>query len=370
MLLSTALDTLYEKVQELGKQKYWFLILILVFIIVTLINGVGIVPEEPYQRLSQNPFTTRMDIHFNNYWQESILLPVFAYYLDLTGTITFNLLTFATIVGAYSLFAWLTFRRWGPTFALITSAILITSPLNTILLSWLGTPDGLTILLIIPFLFTNSSILLFLLSFLGATNHPAFIIAAMEILVLRWAMHDGINIKHIISAAIGTILGYGAVQFFLYSFGIDIVSRFDFMQLKTLSEWIELNVGNLPGTLFSLFNIHWLILLVCVVMFFNRDRRFYLLVILTLILNYAIVFFTLDTTRIFSIISWGVLFACIFYSYKLAKTEMKNANLYNKQFLQALIFVSIISFFTLRYFSWAGEFHTAPFHNIFIYLFH
>ena len=370
MLLSTALDTLYEKVQELGKRKFWFLALVLVFILVAFINGIGIIPEEPYQRLSQNPFVTRTDIHFNNYWQETVLLPVLAYYLDFTGTITFNLLTFSIIVGAYTLFTWLIFRRWDSVLALVVSAILITSPLTTILLSWLGTPDGLTILLIVPFLFTNSSILIFVLAVLGVTNHPAFIIAVMEILVLRWAARDGANIKHVFIAATGMFLGYAAVRFFLFSFDIDIVSRSDFMQLKTISEWVELNIENLPNTLFSLFNIHWLILVVCLFMFFNRDKRFFLLVVFILIINYVVVFFTLDTTRIFSVISWGVLFTCIFHSYRLSTTETKSNNLYKKQFLKALMLISVISFFTLRYFSWVGEIHPAPFYNIINYLFY
>ena len=369
MLLSTALDALYEKIQGLGTRKYWFLILVLLFIFVTLINGVGIVPEEPYQRLSQNPFVTRTDIHFNNYWQETVLLPVLAYYLGLTGTITFNALAFVTIAGAYSLFAWLAFRRWGTVVALISTTLLITSPLTTIMLSWLGTPDGLTVLLTTPFLFANSSIVIFLLAILGATNHPTFIVAIMEILILRWAANDGINIRRIVFAAIGTIIGYGIVKFFLYSYDIDIVSRFDFMQLKTVSEWIKLNLENLPSTLFSLFNIHWLLFPVSIILFFKKDRRFFSLVILLLLTNYGIVFFTLDTTRIFSLTSWAVLFMCIFHSYNLATLEDSGKVNYQKQYLQALMLIGIISFFTPRYFSWVGEIHTAPFNNIISYLF-
>ncbi|HSM71054.1 MAG TPA: hypothetical protein VK851_05890 [Anaerolineales bacterium] len=356
MLLSTALDALYEKVNGLGKRKSWFLLLVAVFIFITLINGVDIVPEESYQRLSQNPFTTRTDIHFNNYWQESLLLPLLAYYLGLTGTITFNILAFAMIAGALVLFALLAHRHWGSTLALISTALLITGPLTTILLSWLGTPDGATFALTVPFLFVNSGPLIFLLALLGTANHPAFIIASLEILVLRWAMRDGIRIKHLILASLGIILGYGAVRLFLYSYGIEVVSRFDFMQLKSVSEWAGMNLINLPATLFSLFNIHWLILPVSLLMFLNQDRRFFSLALSMLLLNYAIVFFTLDTTRIFILTSWGVLFASIFHSYRLAESESQK-----KQYIQALIVIGITSFFTLRYFSWVGEIHTSPF---------
>jgi hypothetical protein len=356
MLLSTALDALYEKVAELGNRKAWFLLLIAVFIIIVLINGVDIVPEEPYQRLSQNPFTTRTDIHFNNYWQESLLLPLLAYYLSLTGTITFNVLAFTIIIVGYGLFARLTHRYWGSTLALILTTLLITSPLTTILLSWLGTPDGLTFALTVPFLFINSGLLIFLLAVLGPANHPAFIIAIMEILLLRWVMRNGISLKHLILASLGIVCGYGVLKFFLYSYGIEVVSRFDFMQLKDISEWAGMNMINLPATLFSLFNIHWLILPISMLMFFNQDRRFFSLALSMMLLNYVIVFFTLDTTRIFILLSWGVLFASIFHSNRLAASES-----HRKQYIQALILISITSFFTPRYFSWVGDIHTSPF---------
>jgi hypothetical protein len=358
------LDTVYEKIQELGKHKNWFLLLGLFFLIVLLINGLDTVPEEPYQRLSQNPFTTRTDIHFNNYWQETLVLPLIAYFLGLTGTITFNALTFAIIVGAYSLFAWLAFRRWGSLPSLIFCSLLITSPLTTVLLSWLGTPDGLTVALTIPYLFIHSGILIFLLAFLGTANHPVFIIAIMEILILRLTLRDGIAIKHFIFATGGIIFGNSLVKLFLQSNGIDVISRFDFMRLKSFSEWINMNLENLPGTLFSLFNIHWLILPVCLIMFIKKDKRFFFLVVSMLLLNYGVVFFTLDTTRIFIMTSWPVLFTCIFHSYNLALLESGNETAYRKQYLQALIMIGIISFFTPRYFSWVGELHFTPFYRI------
>ena len=47
MLLSTILDWMYEKIQKLGENKFWFLYLVLAFIAITFINGIGIVTEEP-----------------------------------------------------------------------------------------------------------------------------------------------------------------------------------------------------------------------------------------------------------------------------------------------------------------------------------
>ena len=361
MLLSTALDAIYEKVQKLGERKLWFLYLGLLFIVVMFINGIGIVPEEPYQRLSQNPFITRTDIHFNNYWQETLLLPIIAYYLDLTGTITFNALTFILAAGAYSAFAWLTYRRWGSALSLIASTLLITSPLSTVIFSWLGTPDSLTVLLTIPFIFSQSGVFIFFLALLGAANHPAFIVAILEILVLRWIAHDQISIKHLFLAALGSGAGYASVKLFLHTFDIEIVSRLDFMQLMNIGEWSRMNLGILPTSLFSLFNIQWLALLLCFIMFYKKDRLFYSLTGIILLLNYGIIFFTLDTTRVYSLISWGMLIFCIFHSYRLARSSQTEEPNHLKQFSQTLILIGILSIFTPRYFSWAGEIHAAPF---------
>lgn len=363
MLISTFLNSLYEQTLKLGRSKFWLLVLGLIFLVVILINGIGIVPEEPYQRLSENPFITRTDIHFNNYWQENPLLSVIAFYLRLSSPNAFNFLCFVILTGAFLSFALLSSRRWGSAQALIFSTLLITSPLTTVMLTWLGTPDGLTVALTVPFLFTQSSLLVFFLSVLGAANHPAFMITVVEILILRWVARDGIKFKNILTAGIGLAIGYGLVRWFLMVNQIEIVSRTDFMLLKDMGEWLKMNALNFPISISSLFNIHWLILPVCLIMFFKRDRVFYSLVLAFLLVNYGFTFFTLDTTRIFSLLSWSVLFECIFHSFKLAAVENSNDPEIQKQFLQSLILIGVASLISPRYFSWAGEIHTTPFYQ-------
>lgn len=363
MLISTFLDGLYEKALRLGRSRFWLPALGLVFLFIILINGIGIVPEEPYQRLSENPFVTRTDIHFNNYWQENPLLPLLAHTLRLTTPTAFNILCFVLLAGALLYFALFSRRRWGSAPALIFSTLLITSPLTTVMLTWLGTPDGLTVALTVPFLFIQSSLPIFFLSVLGAANHPAFMIAVLEILTLRWAAHDGIKFRQVLAAGIGLAAGYGLVRLFLAVNHIEIVSRVDFMLLKDAGEWLKMNALNFPMSLASLFNAHWLILVICLVMFFKRDRVFYSLALVTLLVNYGFTFFSLDTTRIFSLLSWGVLFTCIFHSFRLAGAETSDASQVQKQFLQSLILIGIVSFVAPRYFSWMGEIHTTPFYQ-------
>lgn len=363
MPISAFLDSLYENTLRLGRSRFWLLFLGLVLLVVTFINGIGIVPEEPYRRLAENPFITRTDIHFNNYWQENPLLPLLAHTLRLTSPAAFNILCYSLLAAAFLLFALLSSRRWGKAPALVFSTLLITSPLTTVILTWLGTPDSLTLLLTVPFLFTGSSPLLFILATLGAANHPAFMIAALEILALRWAARDGVGFRYLVVSGAGLAAGYGLVRWFLAVNQIEMVSRVDFMLFKTFMEWVKMNALNLPMSVASLFNAHWLILVICLIMFFKRDWVFYSLVLAFLLLNYALTIFTLDTTRIFSLLSWSVLFACVFRSYRLASADRDANPQVERQFLQSLVVVGIVSIFAPRYFSWLGEIHTTPFYE-------
>jgi len=363
MLLSEFLNTLYEKTKELSKQKYWFLYLVLVFVIITLINGVGVVPEAPYQRLSENPFITRTDIHFRNNFQETLLLPLVAHFLHLTSPLTFNIFCYIIIACGYAIFTAYTYRRWGALEAIIFSILLITSPLTTILFPWLGMPDGLTIALAIPFLFTSSLPVILLLAILGSMNHILFLIAAGEIVLLRWISHNNIRLRHLITLVIGGFTGILMLKGFLALNQIVVAPRSGFILTRSVWEWTKLNIAHLPLSLFSLFNIQWLAIIVCFLMFFKWDKRFYLFVSVLFLLNYGIAFFSLDTTRVFSMLSTGIFFLCLFHSHELASSHRLSSPEHQSQFLQALTLIGLISIFAPRYFYWAGEIHPTPFYE-------
>ena len=370
MLLSTMIDALYIKLQELGKQRFWFLLLVLLFISITLINGLGIVPEEPYQRLSENPFITRTDIHFRNNFQETLLLPLIAFFLRLTSRLTFNVLCYVIIAVGYAVFAGYTYRKWGALPAITFSTLLITSPVTTVLFTWLGMPDGLSIALMIPFLFTNSIVLIFVLSVLGATNHVVFLIATSEVIILRWFSRDGIKLRHVLTMAAGGIIGMLLLRAFLTLNNIEVAPRISFLISRSIWEWVKLNITHLPLSLFSFFNIQWLAVVVCFLMFFKWDKRFYMSVSALFLFNYGIAFFSLDTTRIFSLLSLGIFMLCLFHSYKLVADHPNTTPEYQKQFIQALIIVGAISIFSPRYFSWVGEIHATPFYEFMRQLIH
>lgn len=339
---------------------FWPVVLFLIVLAVS-INGISLVPPQQYQRLSQNPFTTRTDIANDNYWQESTLLPIVAFYTHWNDPLTFNALCFFILITAYVFFASLSLHKLGFTPAFVFTTILITNPVTTILFSWLGTPDGLTFLFTIPFLFTNSPFLIFALSILGATNHIVFVIAAFEILILRWAAKDSLKPLHLFAQVAGGIIGYLLVWLFLTVNQIQVLARWDYILLRDWDSWFKLNSTNFPLTILSFFNVQWLILFICSILFFNKDKYFYFATWAFLLFNYAVSFFTLDQTRIFSLLSWGILLQCIFHSYVLDRQDYDNGKTHKRIFLQALTIVGFLSFLTPRYYSWEGNIYLAPF---------
>jgi hypothetical protein len=297
MLLSEFLDSSKEKIDLLTAKYYW-LMLCIVLLLVVFINGVSLVPPEHYYKLAQNPFISRTDISSNNSWQESILLPLFAYYAHLTTKTAFHLFCAFVIVFSFTLFALLTAKKYGKSLSFLISTLLITGSLTTILLSWVGMPDNITVLLTIPIFFANSMVWFFVLSFLGVTNHVVFAFISVEILTLRWiAKEKEINRWHFLVTVVGLLAGYISVQLFLAAYRIDILTRLTFPGRYSLEKWFTWNTNYFPMTLFSLLNAQWLILIACFILFFNKDRKLYIAIILFLAANYIITFFTLDTTR-------------------------------------------------------------------------
>ncbi len=270
MVLTSFLEGLYEKLQKLAAGKRMPLVLGALFLLVILINGISNIPSRAYQVFSQNPFGTRTDITWYNTWNEDILLPLIGYFTGMTGRMSFSILCFTILVAAYVLFTLLAVKRYGSFPAFLVTILLLTSVVTTIMLSWLGSPEGITFLLTIPFLFTNSVALIFFLALAGMWNHPAFIIAAGEVLFLRLVSRDEIRIKHIIAIVLGAALGYLSLKYFISAFHIQALSRLEVINKTSLQYWFMINADHFPMTLFSLFNIQWLVFPVCLLMFFKK----------------------------------------------------------------------------------------------------
>jgi len=343
-------------------QRQVYLILIIIFGGVLFLNGITPIPYESYQRLSQNPFVTRTDIDPFNYLQETVLLPVFAHLVHMTSRNTFNLLCFGIFVLGVFLFAKATLVRYGTVVCLLGTSALIVSPLSTVILSWLGSPDSLSFALMVPFLFLNSSFWLFLLAVLGTLNHTAFIIAVAEIILLRWLSRETIKFSHFVITMSGGLTGYFLVKLFLALNHIHAYSRLDYIFVRGFDFWVAMNNTNFGTSMFSLYNFEWLVVAYCVVSYFKADRFYYLSVVGILICNCAITFFTEDTTRVFLLMSWGILIMILFHTYELALMH-ENGWADSGRFLLFVLVIVVVTLVAPRFFSWQGRIYLSPFYN-------
>lgn len=348
MTFANLYDRISRKLENLPQIRLYLYVLV-AFLLVMLINGVSLFPMQPYQRVAENPFMTRNDIFEGNFWQETVLLPVFAFLARLNSPLMFTILCGVIILASYLLFSRFVYLRWGAPISLLFSIILVSSPLTTILLVWIGTPDGLTFLLTIPFLFITSPVAIFFLAALGTTNHITLPIAAFGILLLRFFAKEDITIKQVIAGVLGGVLGFGIVKLFLFVNDITVVSRFDIVLSRGIKAWAEMHSYNLPMSLFSLFNLHWFLLLACFVLFFRADRRYFLVVVGVLLGNGFVTFLSEDTTRIFSLLSWGVLMHSLIHSYRLSVAKGSEDE---HEFLRLVAFFAALSLLSPRFYSW------------------
>ena len=349
----TVFERLDRRVQQFTRTHFFLASLLLVCF--TLIQyGVGIVPREFYRQVAANPYMEQKAVHEENYFQESPLLPIVAHHLGLVSRLSFNLFCLAMIIGAYGLFACLGRNRLERSLAFTVFALLQAHPVTTVLLAWLGMPDGITFAATILALFTTSLVGLALLGAICAFNHPVALFAIPAVLVLRRLAKDkGITWRHPVVAVMALGLGMLAVQGFLHLFNINTYSRLDHAAALDLKFWINQNMAFLPMTLFSLHNVIWLAIGICILAAYRFNRLYFIVFALTQLCFYAITFFCLDTTRVFALLAWAPAIHCIIYSCRLLRDQQQDV-LY-EQTRRLLLIVALIGLLIPNYYVYLGS---------------
>lgn len=357
MLVSDLLNKIIAVLEVQSSRRYWVLI-ILTLMAVVLINGVALYSDAHYQKLAQDPFVRRDDVEST--YQETLLLPMLANVLGLSEKKPFFVLCLIFIFTGIITFSWLARKKFEPLSALLMSVLLIANPIATILLSWVGSADGLTFLLTIPILFVQSGWVLMGLMIFGVTNHILVLIAGLEVIMLRLFSEDDIKPMHVAFSIFGGLIGYGLVQFFLFTNGIVAAPRLEQNLTRAIPELIKSNFTLLPYILYSFFGFQWLLLPVMVIMFLKRNWRYFGLLLLLLLLNYFIAFLTVDTTRIFVLLSWGLFFHGLMTSLTLTKQEKITE--WRRQFLFSLLAIGVVSILSPRFFVWSNMIEISPFY--------
>ncbi len=340
-----------------SRRQYWVAVSALLLFTI-LYNGAGLIPFEAYQRLSINPFIARPDIDVNNYFQETVFLPLLANLLGLTSRFRFNLLCVLMIAAGYLFFAYNLRKNSAGVNPIPEFALLLISPITTVLFSWIGSPDAVTFLLTTILLFSRSDIVIFSLGILGAANHSIIIFATVPLLMLRmYARDDSISVRSIILLISGSAIGLLLAHLFLRINHIDVISRLDFLFQQDPHRWVQINLYKFPAVVFSLNGFLW----PAILLIYGKEwdnHRYYKFYLLAMAGFYVITFFTLDTTRVFSLMAWGM-------TSHLITTSIRGSDRNGKMLSQVIPFICLFGLLIPKYFLWEGNIVFTPFQSFY-----
>lgn len=271
---------------------------------------------------------------------------------------SYIMLCLALFTLGYFAFAWLAKNRYGGSTAWVLFLLVTSHPVTNLMLSWFGTPDVITFLLTVLLIFTRPWPLFLLICVLGAFNHPMiFIITPMILLLRQFSKEDHISLSHWIASGIGLLIGQAGVQAFLAINQIEIFSRLDFITKYSLNWWKEINFAHPIVLFFSFHGLLWVLIFAFVIIGFRRNPRYYLTFIAIQIILYGSTFFTADTTRVFTVLSWGTVIHCAAYTFELTSQGGERG-------LTALqsgaLVMGLLSLVTPSFYVWAGEIYSPP----------
>lgn len=294
----------------------------LVLLLLFAVNGFRST-ETNYFFISQSPFEPFWGA---KYVQDSIFLPVSAYYLGLNRTqIQFDLYSLSAYLAALLfIFIWgyRKFRLETPLFLGWTLAI---SPVSLAVFAWPGMPDAFTVLFSVLVVFLSSSPILFLAGLLGVTNHPMFVFIALSLGILRLAAREkDFKLVHVAALMLGALAGFGLTQAFLSYYQIHIEpNRLQLMFEQGISYWLEAKLIELPLSLFSLYRGLWFVVPVCLLYGWPRNKPYYIAFLALQFAAAGLTFFVLDTTRVFSLLTIGMILHGVAFTLNSTKNEYR-----------------------------------------------
>lgn len=344
----SALDRFILRLADKPHNSFFFVLLLIFFV-----NGFRS-SETDYFHLSQSPF--------EQYWgaayvQDSIFLPLSAYYLGLNQSqIQFDIYTVCAFILALVFVYIFGHRRYRPELPLFLGLTLAASPVSLVAFAWPGMPDAFTVLFSAIAVFSNSIIILFFAALLGVSNHPQFLFIAIAIGILRLAAREkDFKALHAVALILGTITGVGLVQAFLSYHQIRIEpSRLQLIFEEDLSFWLESKIIEAPLGLFSLYRGLWFVLPICLLYGFSRNKPYYITFLGLQFAAAGLTLFVLDTTRIFSLLTIGTILHGVAFTYNSIEKEYRES----MRWLLAILFIAAM--FLPNYVMIMGQMYTAP----------
>lgn len=222
---------------------------------------------------------------------------------------TYAALHLVLVVVCVAIAAFAVIRRFGAMAGRLTVAALFASPLSNVLLTWLGQPDPITLATGAIVAAASSPPLLFVASAIIAFNHREQALVMLGgALVVRWAVGD-VRVRHAAAVVGGVVVGVVGLAMFKSHFGIE-GSRIAAADHLGPSDFLHNFSTTWQVTLFASFGATWVVVLGLGWHLRRRQRLIFTAVLVSMVI---VTIFTLDTTRVFAIVSMPVVIVLIGY---------------------------------------------------------
>ncbi len=246
------------------------------------------------------------------FWAESILMPLMAKLLGASSDLlAFQILNAALTLSILPIFCLMLQRHVASNTAVALGTVVFAVSFRYLHDHILGSPDPLTIILIVMAAASrNTSLALYV--FLAGLSHFSLtlvaVLAMYPLLAMRSASSESL-LKHAKPIVIGLVLSKMFLLSWYWFFDYQLFSRWDFIMDKGLGHFWKLFADNPLGFLYTPGRVFGLVsVLLSAYLLFKRRYVVVLAYCFALVVTYAVVFITLDGLRIFSVVIVGAYF--------------------------------------------------------------
>lgn len=356
-VINKTLRVFLENVKNrlLGMRFWFFFVLILGLTI--LQNGIWYSSQSNYlllisQNINSNPLLNQQEHQWliTSYFGP-LLANIFGSNSSLFSYIIFH---FFFIISFLIILTKIIKIKFGEVIARYFLIIFFLSPLSNVIFTWLGSPDVFTLVITsLLVIFRWNFLIVSLCSFLLGINHFEQGVAILTLMTF-FSIVEGGNKKMITFFAL-TSIGFLIIGRLLLSFYFEKLdfnlayNRAEYIKVTGIKKYMLSTLSNPFALIFSLYNTLYIFVVSFVIYFWKRER----IVVSFLIYNLGAIIailFTLDQTRVFSILTFPSILLLVF-SPTFIKLPESESNFFKKIFTISFFLGLLIP----RYTVWEGS---------------
>jgi len=340
-----------------GVKFWWFYSSILILSI--LQNGVWYSPQtERLWLMSENIFANPfLDQPKNQWLLSSFLGPLLGYVTSANRSIyLYSLLHLIIFIIFFTVMIAVAKQRHGDYIARSVLILFFLSPISNVLFTWLGSPDIITFLLSMALILFEKNIPVLVISaFLLGMNHPEQGLVILILLAI-FTCTSGERPKEVFKFALvgigSLLLGKFLVGWYFEIFNFDVTySRAEYISNGGLYLYVKSTLSNPFAMMFSLYNILYIFIAIYLAYYWKKEKIAFAFLVYSL-LAFTVILFTLDQTRVFSILTFPGLLLLVFSpTFRDSPTEQK-------EFFQNVLSILLLAgIFIPRFTILNGEVH-------------